>query len=61
MEELLQQPVEQAVWTILEYQMHGEFWRVMDPYSQRCEEGKNNSAGINGALMAALFMDLQRR
>ena len=61
MEEDLQQPVEEAVWTILEYQMHGESWRVGDPCSHGCKEEKSSSAGINGALMGALFMDLQRR
>ena len=46
MEELLQQPVEQAIWKTLEYQMVGESVRVVDPYLHGCGGGKEQEDGV---------------
>ena len=58
MEILLQQPAEQAVSKTLEYQMHGESWRVVDPYSHECKEGKSISMVFNGALYGSIFLSI---
>ena len=35
--------------------MHGESWRVVDPYSHGRREGKSSSAAFNGALYGSIF------